>query len=134
MLLLMIALLQTPAESLTVTGLRAPVEIIRDRAGIPHIYARNEHDLFFAQGYNAARDRLFQLELWRRSATGTVAEMLGPQELKRDLGARKVRRLAYFQPPDPDLSVDSAVDLSLITSPILELYRAFREPLKFTPE
>src|SRR6185436_6838410 len=88
MLLLMIALLQTPAESLTVTGLRAPVEIIRDRSGIPHIYAGNEHDLFFAQGYNAARDRLFQLELWRRSATGTVAEILGPGELKRDVVAR----------------------------------------------
>src|SRR4029079_15578664 len=88
MLLLMIALLQTPVESLTVTGLRAPVEIIRDRSGIPHIYAGNEHDLFFAQGYNAARDRLFQLELWRRQATGTMSELVGRRELARDVGAR----------------------------------------------
>src|SRR6476469_4812687 len=88
MLLLMIALLQTPVESLTVTGLRAPVEIIRDRSGIPHIYAGNEHDLFYAQGYSAARDRLFQLELWRRQATGTVSELLGKRELERDIGTR----------------------------------------------
>jgi len=91
MLLLMIALLQTPVESLTVTGLRAPVEIIRDRAGIPHIYAGNEHDLFFAQGYNAARDRLFQLEIWRRQATGTMSALVGRRELARDVGARLFR-------------------------------------------
>jgi penicillin G amidase len=69
-------------------GLTRPVEIIRDGSGISHIYAQNEHDLFFAQGYVAATDRLFQLELWRRQATGTVAELLGPRELQRDIGAR----------------------------------------------
>ncbi len=65
-----------------------PVEIVRDRWGVNHIYAKNEADLFFAQGYAAAKDRLFQFEVWRRQATGTVAEILGPRELKRDLGAR----------------------------------------------
>lgn len=74
--------------TLRVSGLHEPVEILRDRWGIPHIYANNEHDLFFAQGYNAARDRLFQLELWRRRATGTVAQMLGRRGLERDIGAR----------------------------------------------
>lgn len=69
----------TPAEKLTAPGLSQPVEIIRDHWGIAHIYARNENDLFFAQGYNAARDRLFELEMWRRQATGTVAEILGPK-------------------------------------------------------
>jgi penicillin amidase len=69
-------------------GLSQPVEIIRDRWGINHIYARNEADLFFVQGYAAARDRLFQFEMWRRQATGTVAEILGRRELQRDLGAR----------------------------------------------
>src|SRR5690349_16303967 len=88
MIPLLIALLQTPAETLSAPGLRAPVEIVRDHSGISHIYARNEHDLFFAQGYAAARDRLFQFEIWRRRATGTVAEILGPRELKRDVGAR----------------------------------------------
>ena len=70
------------------TGLQQPVEIIRDAYGINHIYAQNEHDLFFAQGYCAAKDRLFQFEMWRRQATGTVAEILGPSQIKRDVGAR----------------------------------------------
>ncbi|HUF28921.1 MAG TPA: penicillin acylase family protein [Gemmatimonadaceae bacterium] len=69
-------------------GLERPVEILRDRWGISHIYAETEPDLFFAQGWSAARDRLFQLEMWRRQATGTVAEILGPRELARDHGTR----------------------------------------------
>ncbi len=79
------------AETLSATGLQKPVEIVRDRWGINHIYAQNEHDLFFAQGYSAAQDRLFQLEIWRRQATGTVAELLGPKEIKRDIGTRLFR-------------------------------------------
>jgi len=74
--------------SLPAPGLSQPVEIRRDRWGINHIYAATEPDLFFAQGYAAARDRLFQFEMWRRQATGTVAEILGPRELERDRGAR----------------------------------------------
>jgi penicillin G amidase len=67
----------TSPETLRAPGLSEPVEIIKDRWGISHIYAKSEADLFFAQGYNVARDRLFQLEMWRRQATGTVAEILG---------------------------------------------------------
>ena len=78
---------QTKKE-LKTRGLLAPVEILRDQWGLNHIYAANQHDLFFAQGYAAAKDRLFQFEIWRREATGTVAELLGPDELKRDIGAR----------------------------------------------
>jgi penicillin amidase len=73
---------------LRLQGLLEPVEVLRDEHGINHIYAKNEHDLFFAQGYCAAKDRLFQFELWRRQASGTVAEILGERELKRDIGAR----------------------------------------------
>ena len=76
------------ASALHMEALSQPVEIIRDRWGINHIYAQNEEDLFFAQGYAAAKDRLFQFEMWRRQATGTVAEVLGRRELKRDVGAR----------------------------------------------
>jgi penicillin G amidase len=79
---------QTPATTIQIAGLSQPVEILRDRWGINHIYAQNESDLFFAQGYAAARDRLFQFEMWRRQATGTVAEILGRRELSRDRGAR----------------------------------------------
>jgi penicillin G amidase len=75
-------------QTIRVAGVTEPVEVIRDRWGVNHIYAKNEADLFFTQGYTAARDRLFQFELWRRQATGTVAEILGPKELQRDIGAR----------------------------------------------
>ena len=78
-------------QTLQTPGLQQPVEIIRDKWGLNHIYAKNEHDLFFAQGYAAAQDRLFQLEMWRRQATGTVAELLGPAEIKRDVGTRLFR-------------------------------------------
>lgn len=71
-----------------VTGVSDSVEVIIDTWGVPHIYAKSETDLFFAQGFNAARDRLFQFEIWRRQATGTVAEILGRKELKRDIGTR----------------------------------------------
>ena len=79
------------SDTLRLAGLQHPVEILRDRWGISHIYAASEHDLFFAQGYAAARDRSFQFELWRRQATGTLAEVLGPRELDRDRGARLFR-------------------------------------------
>ena len=72
----------------SIPGLKAPVEILRDQWGVNHIYAKNQHDLFFAQGYAAAKDRLFQFEIWRRQATGTVSEILGERELKRDIGTR----------------------------------------------
>jgi len=71
-----------------IEGLKESVEILRDQWGINHIYANNQKDLFFAQGYTAAKDRLFQFEIWRRQATGTVAEILGPDELARDIGTR----------------------------------------------
>jgi penicillin amidase len=76
---------------LRIKGMREPVAIIKDKWGIAHIYARNQSDLFFAQGYNVASDRLFQLEMWRRQATGTVAEILGAKALPGDIGARLLR-------------------------------------------
>ena len=63
----------------------------RTEWGISHIYARNEHDLFFAQGFSAARDRLFQFEMWRRRATGTLAEIQGEKAVAHDRGARLLR-------------------------------------------
>ena len=67
------------------------VEVLRDQWGVNHIYAQNQYDLFFSQGYLAAKDRLFQFEIWRRQATGTVAEILGESELKRDIGSRLIK-------------------------------------------
>ena len=68
--------------------LNEEVEVIRDQHGINHIYANNQSDLFFMQGYLAAKDRLFQFEIWRRQATGTVSEIFGESELDRDIGTR----------------------------------------------
>lgn len=218
------ALAAAEPQRLSVTGLREPVEILTDRWGVAHIYARNEHDLFFSQGYTAAKDRLFQFEMWRRQATGTVAEILGRRELARDIGARlhmfrkdlqqelthyhprgveivgafvegvnalvaeteknpallpmefrllgikpgrwtpaivisrhqgllsnvteelqtgmavaalgadEVKELGWFRPDDPVLSLDPAIDGSLLKENILDLYRAFRRPIRFRPE
>jgi penicillin amidase len=209
---------------LRLKGLLEPVEILRDEHGINHIYAKNEHDLFFAQGYCAARDRLFQFELWRRQASGTVAEILGERELKRDIGARlfkfrgdlrtelnhyhprgetiissfteginafiaeteknpdllspefnllgitpgywtpdliisrhqgllgnvtdevtiaravallgaeKVKDLRMFEPGEPRLTIDPAIDAQGLFENVLELYEAFRRPLTFTAD
>ena len=66
------------------TGLDSAVEVRRDRWGVPHIYARTAHDVFFAQGYVAAQDRLFQMEIWRRAGEGRLAEVLGPAYVNRD--------------------------------------------------
>ena len=71
-----------------VPGLTAPVEIVRDQQGIPHIYAKNDHDMFFAQGYVMAQDRLWQLEMWRRWREGRLAEIFGPQAYEYDARAR----------------------------------------------
>ncbi|MBI3682038.1 MAG: penicillin acylase family protein [Acidobacteria bacterium] len=79
------------AEEVKLAELKQPVEILRDQWGVPHIYARTADDLFFAQGYLAARDRLFQIDLWRRINTGKLAEVLGPAALPRDRIARLVR-------------------------------------------
>ena len=84
----MIGIASLSAQDLELEELHDTVEIIRDNWGVNHIYAKNEHDLFFVQGYAAAKDRLFQFEIWRRQASGTSAEILGERAFKRDLGTR----------------------------------------------
>jgi penicillin G amidase len=76
----------------TLAGLAVyrPVEIIRDSRGVPHITAQNEHDLFFAQGYAEASDRLFQMDLLRRFVTGRLAEILGRAALTSDEKERAI--------------------------------------------
>jgi penicillin amidase len=68
--------------------LKDTVKVVRDRSGIPHIYAKNADDLFLAQGFVQAQDRLFQIDLWRRSVQGRLAEILGPDFVERDRLAR----------------------------------------------
>ncbi len=79
---------KTTKQEWQLVGLQQPAQILVDRWGVPHIYASNESDLFFAQGFNAARDRLFQLDLWRRRGLGQLAEVFGPSFLEQDRAAR----------------------------------------------
>ena len=82
---------------LTVPGLRQPVEVIRDQWGMPHIYAQNTDDLFFAQGYVMAQDRLWQMELWRRWHEGRLSEIFGPDAFEYD---RRTRLMMFRGPWD----------------------------------
>ncbi len=75
-------------------GLEGRVEVVRDQWGVPHIFAESPRDLFFAQGYVTAQDRLWQMELNRRVATGELAELLGRQALDVD---RLLRRLGFLR-------------------------------------
>jgi len=77
------------AGTVAVEGLNAPVQIIRDRWGVPHIVAARQDDLFLAQGFVQAQDRLFQMDLWRRSAQGRLAEVLGANFIERDAMTRR---------------------------------------------
>jgi len=71
-----------------VAGLNAPADIVIDHWGIAHIFAANIHDAFFLQGYNAARDRLWQIDLWRKRGLGLLAKSLGPAYVDQDRAAR----------------------------------------------
>ena len=90
------ALAQIDGE-LDLPGLREPVEVIRDEWGIPHIYARNDDDLFLAQGYVMAQDRLWQMEMWRRWHEGRLSEVFGPEAFDYD---RRTRLLMFRGPWD----------------------------------
>jgi penicillin G amidase len=72
------------AGEISLPGLNAPVEIFYDSFGVPHIYADNEEDAYFAFGYAHAQDRLFQMEMIRRAASGRLAEVLGPDLIPVD--------------------------------------------------
>ena len=80
---------------LAVAGVKDKVEVIRDKCGVPHIYAQNLEDLFFAQGYVHAQDRLWHMEFNRRVGSGTLSEVFGNQTVNNDvflrtLGLRRV--------------------------------------------
>lgn len=97
-------------KSFSLQGLQEEVSIYRDHAGIPHIYARNRHDLYFAQGYVHAQDRFWQMEFWRHLGAGRLSEIVGAQGLKTDIFIHTVgwnriaqRLLASYQKEAPDV-------------------------------
>lgn len=83
---------------LALPALRDSVEVIRDRWGVPHIYARNTDDLFFAQGFVQAQDRLWQMDMYRRTFEGRLAEIMGPSYVPHD----RLARLLRFRGPYDD--------------------------------
>ncbi len=88
-------------------GLHSPVEVIRDRWGVPHIYAGDTSDLMFAQGYVHAQDRLWQMDFSRRLAAGRLAEVLGPEVVPADRWLRTIgmRRVAEQEAAQLDAGV-----------------------------
>ena len=121
-------------QDLVVDDLSAPVEIVRDRWGVPHIYAQTARDAFLAQGYVHAQDRLFQLEYSRLLARGTLAEALGPAALEAD---RWSRVIGFWRAAERDvaaLAPDDRAALAAYTAGINAFLEAnqLRKPAEFT--
>jgi penicillin amidase len=79
---------QAGTKTIAAPGLGQKAEILIDRWGIAHIYAASQHDVFYAQGWNAARERLWQLDLWRKRGLGRLAENFGPSFAAQDVACR----------------------------------------------
>jgi penicillin amidase len=114
--------------TLNVHGLQQAVRVQRDRWGVAHIYAQNEHDLFFAQGLVVAQDRLFQMELWKRSGQGRLAEILGPSYVKRDTSARLLRYRGDMDAEYKSYSPDTKEILEAFTSGINAYIEEIQKP------
>ncbi len=82
-----------PDVTYAVAGLTRPAEILVDTWGVPHIYAGSHYDAFFVQGFNAARDRLWQIDVWRRRGLGRLAEVFGAGFVEQD----RANRLFLFR-------------------------------------
>jgi penicillin G amidase len=113
---------------LQVAGLQQPVRVARDRWGVAHIYAQNQHDLFFAQGFVAAQDRLFQMELWKRSGQGRLAEVIGESELQHDIRARLLRYRGDMDAEYKSYSPDAKEILEAFTEGINAYIRDRKRP------
>ncbi len=122
--------------TLNVAELRAPVEILRDEWGVPHIYAQNEDDLFFAQGYVHAQDRLWQMEMNRRTGYGRLSEVFGEIAFDTD---RLLRTLGLGRAAINDLASLDADSLHVmemyaggVNAFLTEARRGKRLPPEFT--
>lgn len=104
--------------NLIVPGLSEPVQVLRDRWGVAHIYAKNRHDLFFAQGFVVAQDRLFQMEMWKRAGQGRLAEVLGRSAVQRDINARLLRYRGDMKTEYESYSPDTEAILRAFTDGI----------------
>ena len=116
----------------TVRGLSAPGEIIIDHRGVAHIYAASQRDAFFLQGYNAARDRLWQIDLWRKRGLGRLSASFGPAYVEQDRAARLLLYRgdmeAEWKAYAPDARVSAEAFVAGVNSYVAEV-RAGRQPL-----
>jgi penicillin amidase len=101
---------------LTLPGLRAPVEVLRDSYGVPQIYADEAEDLFEAQGYVAAQDRFYEMDFRRHLAAGRLAELYGQSQVKTDA---YIRTLGWRRTSEAELGL-----LSSSTRRYLDAYAA----------
>ncbi|MBN1453838.1 MAG: penicillin acylase family protein [Anaerolineales bacterium] len=118
---------------LQISGLDGPVDIYRDRMGIPHIYASTLHDLFFAQGYVHAQDRFWQMDFWRHIGSGRLSEMFGEGQVDTDkflrtLGWRQIAEQEYVM-----LSPESQAILDDYAAGV-NAYIQSREPVELSLE
>ncbi len=95
---------QQPANKISIAGLHSEVTVRRDERGIPYIEAANDEDLYFAQGYVMASDRLWQMDMMRRTARGKLAEVLGTPALDQD---KQHRTMGFAQEVDAELALAS---------------------------
>jgi len=103
---------------LKIQGLKQPVRVVRDPWGVAHIYAASQQDLFFAQGFVAAQDRLFQMELWKRAGQGRLAEVLGKSAVERDRYARSLKYRGDMQAEYKSYAPDTLAILTAFTDGI----------------
>lgn len=108
-----------------------PVTISRDEFGVPHIFAENEEGLFFAQGFAAAQDRAYQLEVNRRIATGTISDVLGPDYLPLD---RDVRTLFYTKEERWQMFKELPSVFKMMISSYTEGINAYKDSMDANPE
>ncbi len=120
-----------PSGTLGGFGVRAPVRIVRDGRGIPHVYAQNEADLYFAEGYLQATDRLFQLDVYRRLVAGRLAEVFGASALENDLAARTYDVKGLIAAQERALSPDERTDLQAFSDGINAAIRTRPLPPEF---
>ena len=109
----LLSALPDTTSTLRLDGLMESVEIVRDRFGVPHIRARNEHDAFFAQGFATAQDRLWHMDYDRQRALGRWASWVGPSGLIED---RLMRTMGLEAAALADLSVSSEDATAMITA------------------
>ena len=98
---------------MSVHYLDAPIDVLRDRYGVPHVFASSERDAFFGQGFVHAQDRLFQMDSMRRAASGRLAEWVGLPGLEAD---RFMRRLGFVDIAARDLAATGDEERELLAA------------------